>query len=273
MVVTIASVAAACGGATNVTASETTRPSSNLALVFGRISQLGCPNLQSLYDQAMIGDERHVMLVGGGKTYVAGAEAGDGFFAAALPPGRYRLSSYYVATVGKSMSPKSSIEFEARANQATYVGSFRHICLNWQGTGGGTELTVIFGIVREPEQASTAFREAFPQSGTLVDGSEPLAAAAPLPLPARVMDRYAVYVRATVTEELRTLPQETAKAVANGIDLLASNPRPAGAEAVTGTTEYRLRHGTHTLEFFVDDAAKLVLVADLVQEGPSGRKR
>jgi mRNA interferase RelE/StbE len=51
--------------------------------------------------------------------------------------------------------------------------------------------------------------------------------------------------------------------MATRIQRLASDPRPAGAEKLSGQDKYRLRQGNYRILFSVDDAALTVLIVEI----------
>jgi mRNA interferase RelE/StbE len=73
---------------------------------------------------------------------------------------------------------------------------------------------------------------------------------------------YTVTVRPKARRALRQLDGTARKAVAQVIDALADDPRPAGVLALQGHRPHlRVRSGDYRVIYAVDDAARLVRVA------------
>jgi mRNA interferase RelE/StbE len=73
---------------------------------------------------------------------------------------------------------------------------------------------------------------------------------------------YTIDVRPRARRSLRQLDPSVRTAIAQLIDGLAANPRPAGVVPLTGHRPYlRLRSGDYRVIFAVDDRARVVTVA------------
>jgi mRNA interferase RelE/StbE len=76
------------------------------------------------------------------------------------------------------------------------------------------------------------------------------------------MAAYAIDIRPRARRSLRQLDPSVRKAIAQVIDGLAADPRPAGAAALTGHRPYlRVRSGDYRVIYSVDDRARVVTVA------------
>jgi len=76
------------------------------------------------------------------------------------------------------------------------------------------------------------------------------------------MAAYAIDVRPRARRSLRQLDPPARKAIAQVIDGLAVDPRPAGAAALTGHQPYlRVRSGDYRVIYSVDDRARVVTIA------------
>jgi mRNA interferase RelE/StbE len=73
---------------------------------------------------------------------------------------------------------------------------------------------------------------------------------------------YTIDVRPRARRSLRQLDPSIRKAVAQIIDTLATDPRPAGCLPLTGHRPYlRVRSGDYRVIYAVDDRARVVTVA------------
>ena len=76
------------------------------------------------------------------------------------------------------------------------------------------------------------------------------------------MAAYAIDVRPRARRSLRQLDPSVRKAIAQVIDGLASDPRPAGFLPLTGQRPYlRVRSGDYRVIYTVDDSARAVTIA------------
>jgi mRNA interferase RelE/StbE len=76
------------------------------------------------------------------------------------------------------------------------------------------------------------------------------------------MAAYSIDVRPRARRSLRQLDPPVRKAIAQVIDGLAVDPRPAGLTSLTGHRPYlRVRSGDYRVIYSVDDRARVVTVA------------
>lgn len=76
------------------------------------------------------------------------------------------------------------------------------------------------------------------------------------------MAAYTLEIRPRARRSLRQLDPPVRKAVAQVIDSLAADPRPAGCLPLTGHRPYlRVRSGDYRVIYTVDDHARAVIVA------------
>jgi len=71
---------------------------------------------------------------------------------------------------------------------------------------------------------------------------------------------YSLAVRPRARRQLRALPDEMRTRVASEIDALSTDPRPYGAEKLSGTLLWRIRIGDYRVVYAVDDAERVVTV-------------
>ena len=77
------------------------------------------------------------------------------------------------------------------------------------------------------------------------------------------MDSYSVRVLAPAEKELRSVPKPDLKRISARLQGLASNPRPHGAEKLSGEERYRLRQGDWRIVYSIDDEDKEVVVVKI----------
>jgi len=71
---------------------------------------------------------------------------------------------------------------------------------------------------------------------------------------------YRVLIKPSAVKELERLPAKDRKRVASRITSLATDPRPPGADKLSGHEKYRLRQGDYRILYAIDDADVTVLV-------------
>jgi len=71
---------------------------------------------------------------------------------------------------------------------------------------------------------------------------------------------YSVLIKPSAAKELERLPEKLRRQLAKRIQALADNPRPVGAEKLTGEDLYRIRQGDHRVVYSIADAVLTVLV-------------
>ncbi len=85
---------------------------------------------------------------------------------------------------------------------------------------------------------------------------------------------YTVALLPSARRELGSLPREVQRQIARHIDVLASDPRPAGAQMLRGTKRIlRLRVGDYRMLFQVEDKARAVLIVKIGHRREVYRRR
>ena len=74
------------------------------------------------------------------------------------------------------------------------------------------------------------------------------------------MANYKIVFKRSVTKDLRPIPAEDVRRILAWIDQLTEDPRPPGAERLTGDDKYRIRQGRYRLLYTVADAIVTVTV-------------
>lgn len=75
------------------------------------------------------------------------------------------------------------------------------------------------------------------------------------------MASYELVFKRSVARDLRAFPKPDVKRIMQRIAALASDPRPAGCERLSGTERYRVRQGVYRIIYEINDNRLTVLVA------------
>jgi mRNA interferase RelE/StbE len=74
---------------------------------------------------------------------------------------------------------------------------------------------------------------------------------------------YRLLIKPSAARELEGLPLKDRRRVATRLQRLASDPRPTGAEKLSGQDKCRLRQGDYRVLYSVDDAALTVVIVKI----------
>lgn len=74
------------------------------------------------------------------------------------------------------------------------------------------------------------------------------------------MASYRLFIKPSAAKEIEVLPKQDRQKVVAKIDGLASNPRPAGCEKLSGQEQYRIRQGKYRILFTINDEDLVVVV-------------
>ena len=77
------------------------------------------------------------------------------------------------------------------------------------------------------------------------------------------MASYDLLINRSARKELESLPSKDCTRVTKKILALAENPRPAGAEKLSGEEKYRIRQGDYRVLYAIDDGSKQVTVVKI----------
>ena len=77
------------------------------------------------------------------------------------------------------------------------------------------------------------------------------------------MASYRLLIKPSAAKELEALPPKDRRRIATKIQHLASEPRPAGTEKLSGQEKYRLRQGSYRVLYSVDDAQLAVTIVKI----------
>jgi len=78
---------------------------------------------------------------------------------------------------------------------------------------------------------------------------------------------YKVLIKPSAVNELERVPLKARRKLAAKIRALAEDPRPHGAEKLSGQERYRVRQGDYRAIYGIDDAAQTVLVVKVGHRG------
>lgn len=71
---------------------------------------------------------------------------------------------------------------------------------------------------------------------------------------------YSVQIKQSAEKELRRIANADLRRVVRRIELLASDPRPAGCEKLFGDEGYRIRQGDYRILYTIEDEKRVVQV-------------
>lgn len=74
------------------------------------------------------------------------------------------------------------------------------------------------------------------------------------------MASYKIVFKQSVAKDLRQIPDKDVPRILQRIDGLADDPRPAGAEKLSGEEKYRIRQGRYRILYMIDDHVITVTV-------------
>ena len=77
------------------------------------------------------------------------------------------------------------------------------------------------------------------------------------------MANYRINVRKSAAKELGVFPTKDLQRIADKILALATDPRPFGAEKLSGDPKYRIRQGVYRILYEVDDQALVVTIVKI----------
>lgn len=74
------------------------------------------------------------------------------------------------------------------------------------------------------------------------------------------MASYKIFIKPSAKKELESLPQDDLTRIVDKIKNLSSDPRPPGAEKLSGEDKYRIRHGNYRIVYLIEDDKLIVIV-------------
>ncbi|MGK7913295.1 MAG: type II toxin-antitoxin system RelE/ParE family toxin [Synechococcus sp.] len=74
------------------------------------------------------------------------------------------------------------------------------------------------------------------------------------------MASYRVIVKQSVAKDLRRIPKKDVERILKRIKKLAEDPRPPGAEKLSGQEKYRIRQGGYRIVYAIEDEELVVII-------------
>jgi mRNA interferase RelE/StbE len=78
---------------------------------------------------------------------------------------------------------------------------------------------------------------------------------------------YRLVIRRSAGKEIEALPQKDRRRIVARIQGLATNPRPAGCEKLSGEEKYRVRQGDYRILYEIVDSDLVVTVVKVGHRG------
>lgn len=77
------------------------------------------------------------------------------------------------------------------------------------------------------------------------------------------MASYKILIKASAAKELENIPKKDNARIVDRIRSLAENPRPSGAEKLTGLNRYRVRQGDYRILYEIYDKEVVIMVVKI----------
>jgi len=77
------------------------------------------------------------------------------------------------------------------------------------------------------------------------------------------MASYKLLIKPSAAKELGALPRKERKRIVTRIQRLVSEPRPPGAEKLSGQEKYRIRQGDYRVLYLLDDNQTTIVIVKL----------
>lgn len=77
------------------------------------------------------------------------------------------------------------------------------------------------------------------------------------------MASYKIVFKQSVAKDLRAIPKEDVQRILKRIKELIDNPRPLGAEKLTGAEKYRLRQGRYRILYTIKEKIVTVTIVKI----------
>jgi mRNA interferase RelE/StbE len=74
---------------------------------------------------------------------------------------------------------------------------------------------------------------------------------------------FKLLIKRSAAKELEELPLKARRRIATKVTALATDPRPPGAEKLSGQEKYRIRQGEYRVLYTIDDRAHTVTVVEI----------
>ena len=87
------------------------------------------------------------------------------------------------------------------------------------------------------------------------------------------MANYKIFIKPSAKKELESLPQSDLSKIVEKIKNLSSDPRPYGAEKLSGEDKYRIRQGNYRIVYSIEDDKLIVIVVKIGHRRDVYKKR
>jgi mRNA interferase RelE/StbE len=84
---------------------------------------------------------------------------------------------------------------------------------------------------------------------------------------------YQIEAQPDLVKQMRGIPRQDQVRLSERIKGLSVDPRPAGAEKMSGVEGWRIRVGDYRVVYWIDDAAHVVTITRIGQRGSVYRRR
>ena len=75
------------------------------------------------------------------------------------------------------------------------------------------------------------------------------------------MEKYKVSIKRSAVKEIETIPQKKERQrIIRRIGQLAEDPRPPGSKKLSGNDKYRVRQGSYSIVYSIEDNELIVVV-------------
>lgn len=74
------------------------------------------------------------------------------------------------------------------------------------------------------------------------------------------MASYRLFIKRSAAKELEALPPKDRTRIAARVRALARDPRPSGAQKLSGQENYRIRQGDYRVLYSIEDAERAITV-------------
>lgn len=86
------------------------------------------------------------------------------------------------------------------------------------------------------------------------------------------MASYSIQIKRSAAKEIEALPVRDRRRVVQRIETLAAEPRPPGAEKLSGADSYRIRQGDYRILYQIIDHDLIVMVVKVGHRGDVYRR-
>jgi mRNA interferase RelE/StbE len=84
---------------------------------------------------------------------------------------------------------------------------------------------------------------------------------------------YKIFIKPSAKKELESLPKNDLNKIVEKIKNLSINPRPDGAEKLSGEDKYRVRQGNYRILYTIEDVKIIVIVIKIGHRRDIYRKK